>query len=333
MRLSSAAAALLAPAVIGALGLGSVPAQADTSATAARTAVRAAWIKTCYDEKREESWPCGTWRLLLRDGRQVAVPAAAARGVDGKGRRTRQPATFAISADGRVLAYERARDHRLVVQRADGGPATELPASARPRGVGSDEVALTLSPSGHRVLIDYTDDPERLRTKIITVAAGGITTLPAVYSTQGFSADGDQVLATRTMSDNTTAMYALRPGGGFLKRTPPTIVVNGGTYALDAGGTTVGFFTASQDKPPRVRTYDLASGELSAGADLPLPADVAPYLARWSGGRLTTTITTDDRSGATVVRVLTVDPANGAAEQADKYTINSGYHAYVLAGE
>ncbi len=47
----------------------------------------------------------------------------------------------------------------------------------------------------------------------------------------------------------------------------------------------------------------------------------------------TTTITTDDSSGATEVRVLTVDPANGAAEQADEYTIRSGYHAYVLAGE
>lgn len=329
MRLSSAAAALLAPAVIGALGLCSVPAQADSS----RTAVRAAWIKTCYDKKRETSWPCGTWRLLLRDGRQVAVRDAAARGVDGKGRRTGQAATFAVSADGRVLAYERARDHRLVVQRAGGGPATELPASARPQGVGSDELTLTLSPSGHRVLIDYQDDPERLRSKIVTVATGGITTLPAAYATYGFSADGDQVLATRTMSDNTVAMYALRPGGGSFKRTPPAIVVNGGTYALDADGTTVGFFTTSRDKPSRVRTYDLASGELSPGADLPLPADVTPYLARWSGGRLTTTITTDDSSGATEVRVLTVDPANGAAEQADKYTIRSGYHAYVLAGE
>ncbi|MEV4174370.1 hypothetical protein [Nonomuraea sp. NPDC049709] len=330
MRHSSAAAALLAPAVAGALGLSPAAAHAQNAPPAAR----AAWIKACYDNKHQESLPCGHWRLRLRDGRDAVVRGAAGRGIDGKGRAGAFAGVFAISADGRVMAYERAGDHRLVVRRTAGGPVTELPPAARPKGVGSDEIDLSLSPSGDRVLIDYFDAPDRLPTKVITVATGSITALSPKHGALGFSADGDEVLTTRTLSDNTTAMYAHRLGGGVIRRTPPTLVINAATHAPAADGTTVALFTTSEKKPPRVRTYDLATGRLSAGAELPLKPDATPYLAWWdAGGRLTATVRTGEEGKTAVVRVLTVDPATGTATQADKYTIGSKGSTFVLAGE
>lgn len=328
MRHTSATAALLAPAVIGALGL--TPAHAS----AAPPAARAAWIKSCYDKKHQDHDPCGHWRLRMRDGREVTVRGAATRGVDGKGReRHGEDSTFAVSADGRVLAYERAGDHRLVVQRVTGGPVTELPRSAMPKGIGSDEMDLRLSPSGDRVLIDYFNDPGELPTKVITVATGKTMTVPTAYDVRGFSADGDEVLATRGKSDNTTAIHVLRVGGGSIHRTPPAIVANALTYALAADGTTVAFVTGGAGKP-RVRTYDLTTGEVSASVDLPLKPDLPPEVAWWSGeGRLTAVARTGEEGEAVVVRVLTVDLGAGQVTRADSYSISSKNHTFNLAGE
>ncbi|MFC5832727.1 hypothetical protein [Nonomuraea insulae] len=331
MRHTSATAALLAPAVIGALGL--TPAPASAASPASPTA-RAAWIKSCYDKKHQEYDPCGHWRLRMRDGREVTVRGAATRGVDGRGReRHGEDGTFAVSADGRVLAYERAGDHRLVVRRVTGGPVTELPRSAMPKGIGSEEMNLRLSPSGDRVLIDYLNDPGELPTKVITVATGKTMTLPAAYDVRGFSADGDEVLATRGKSDNTTALYVLRVGGGSIHRTPPAIVANALTYALAADGTTVAFVTGGTNKP-RARTYDLTTGEVSASVDLPLKPDLPPELAWWSGeGRLTAVARTGQGGEAAVVRVLTVDFTAGQVTKADTYSISSKNHTFNLAGE
>ncbi|MCF6476067.1 hypothetical protein FAF44_48170 [Nonomuraea sp. MG754425] len=326
MRLSSLAAALLAPAVIA------TPAQAQHAPPTAR----AAWIKSCYDAKRQDHDPCGGWRLLMRDGRQVTVRGAAGRGVDGKGRVTRDAAAFALSGDGRVMAYERARDHRLVVQRVTGGPVTELPERARPKGVGSDALALTLSPTGDRVLVDYYDEDGRLPTKVITVATGRTTTVPAAYRVLGFSEDADEVLATRLMRDNTTALYALRVAGGSVHGTPPQVIVNADIWALAADGATVATLIpgdADSGKPPRLRTYDLATGALSPGLDLRDGAGMSPWGASWAGERLKVTLAGDPGDGnTTVVRVLTVDPAAGEVARADVYRIGKNYTFTVAGG-
>ncbi|MGP3912687.1 TolB family protein [Nonomuraea sp. 10N515B] len=334
MRHPSATAALLAAAVLGGLGL--VPGAAH--ARTAPPVARAAWVKSCYDKKEGDSFPCGHWRLLWRDGKQTTVRDAAITTIDAAGEDVRESGTFAISGDGRVLAYERAGDHRLVVRSAAGGPATVLPKSSVPKGVGTDEIGVELSPAGDKVLIDYLDDPTHLPTKVITVATGKITTLPAADTILGFSGDGDEVLATRLQRDNTTAMYAYRlDGGAPITSTPPQVVANALAHALAPDGKTVATFTTGDThtkRPPRVRIYDLETGDLSAAADLPVSPGAVPYGPWWSAdGRLNVVVQSGEDGQPAVIRVLTVDPQSREATQADTYTISKTRHAYFAAGE
>ncbi|TMR08264.1 hypothetical protein ETD86_48575 [Nonomuraea turkmeniaca] len=334
MRHPSATAALLAAAVLGGLGLVPAAAHARTGPEVAR----AAWITSCYDKKERDFAPCGRWRLLWRDGRQTTIRDAAITKIDSAGKETRDPSTFAISGDGKVLAYERAGDHRLVVRRAAGGPATVLPKSVRPKGLGTDVIGLDLSSTGDKVLIDYQDDPARLPAKVVTVATGKITTLPAEDTVLGFSGDGDEVLATRLQGDNTTTMYAYRlDGGAPIKSTPPQVVANALAYALAPDGKTVAVFTegdTAKKRPPRARIYDLETGDLSAAADLPVKADALPYAPWWTAdGRLNVVVHSGDERETAVIRVLTVDPQSQQTTQADKYTISKTRHAYFAAGE
>ncbi|MFC4009381.1 hypothetical protein ACFOY2_19265 [Nonomuraea purpurea] len=315
MRHSSATVALLASAVIGGLGLTPVAAHAQSAPPVAR----AAWIKSCKET------PCGRWQLVLRDGRTVPVRDAAATKP-----RSEEPGAFAISANGRVLAYERTGDHRVVVQRVGGGRLRELPKI-------SGDYGLTLSPEGGKLLIDYFDEPERRPSKVITVATGRTTTLPAAETPYGFSADGDEVLTTRRQADNTTAMYARGLEGGTLRQTPPQVVAGALTFALAADGKTVAVFTsgdAETRRPPRVRTYDLETGALSEAADLPFKTEAPPDVAVWDAdGRLTVTERVGEDGEPTVVRVLTVDPASGAATQSDRYRLTKSRYGAVMAGE
>jgi hypothetical protein len=329
MRHSSATAAFLATAVIGALGL-APPAHAHTGPAAA-----AAWIPSCFDKKQDTTRPCGRWRLLLRDGREVTVRDAAPAKIDKKGRKVLDAGTFALSADGRVMAYERAGDHRLVVRRVAGGPATVLARSVLPKGVGTNDIGVYLSPAGDKVLIDYRDDPARLPTKVITLATGKVTTLPAQDTVFGFGGDGDEVLAGRYRADSTTALYSYPLDGGAPTRSmPPQVIANAVSLALAADGKTVAAFTSGEKRPPRVRIYDLETGDLSAGADLPLKPGAAPYTAWWTAdGGLHAVVRSGEDGQPAVIRVLTVDPQTGDAAQTGTYTISKTRYAYFAAGE
>ncbi|GAA3199539.1 hypothetical protein [Nonomuraea roseoviolacea] len=347
MRRISASAALLAAAIIGGTALAPLPAQAahGSGAThvshASRTvtgspAARAAWIPSCAG-KNGDTRACGHWRLLMADGRTVTVRDAAVHRTDAKGRPVGDEGRFAISGDGRVLAYERARDHRVVVRAAAGGPVTRLPRSLVPKGIGTGDLTLTLSPAGDRLLVSYDDDPARRPTKVVTIATGKVTELPAAEDPDGFSADGDEVLAHRLSGDNTTALVAHRLGGGSTRRTPPQVVANATTLALAADGRTVAVLIdgdADLKRPPRLRIYDLDSGELHDTVKLALKPSASPYLARWTAdGRLVLTTTTDDPGRPAVVRVLTADPDTGEVRQNDRYTLGKDRYAFYVAGE
>ncbi|NUW38342.1 hypothetical protein HTZ77_44140 [Nonomuraea sp. SMC257] len=336
MRHISASAALLAAAIIGGTTLAPLPAHASRAATGS-PAARAAWIPTC-DSKAGDNSACGPWRLLMADGRTLAVRDAAVNRTDAKGRSLPDEGRFAISGDGRVIAYERARDHRVVVRGAAGGTVTELPRSLVPKGIGTDDLTLTLSPAGDRLLVSYTDDPARRPTKVVTIATGKVTELPAAEEPVGFSGDGDEVLARRFPGDNTTALVAHRLGdGGSTGRTPPQVVANATTLALAADGRTVAVLIggdADLKRPPRLRIYDLDSGELHDTVKLALKPSASPYLARWTAdGRLVLTTTTDDDERPAVVRVLTADPGTGEVRQNDTYTIGKDRFAFYAAGE
>lgn len=333
MRYTSATAALLATAVIG--GLGIIPTAAH--AQAGSSEARAAWIKSCDDKKNDTTYACGHWQLIMRDGRKIAVKDTAANGVDGKGRKVEYAGLFAISGDGNVIAYERARDHRIVVRGTTGGPVKVLAASLVQKRYGTDPLSLYLSPKGDKVLLDYTGDQERIPGKLVTVATGKVVQVPAMDEIGGFSADGDEVLTKDYKADNTSALIAYRADGTSIKRTPPQVVAKAAITALAADGKTVAAIISGDEdakKAPRLRIYDLETGDLSAGVDLALKPGQTPYLARWTGdGQLTALVQSGDDGTTAVVRVLTVDVRTGAVTQTDKYSISKTRYAFSAAGE
>ncbi|MEU5867533.1 hypothetical protein ABZ815_40625 [Nonomuraea sp. NPDC047529] len=317
MRQSSAAVALLAPAVVGGLGL-----PAAASAHTGPPQARAAWVTTC-ELPVEGTSPCGPWHLLLRDGRKVTVSDSAAR---AKGRAT---SLFALSGDGRTIVYQRARDHRLVVRAAAGGPVRELPSSFRP---GGEDGALFLSPAGDRVLAGGKG-----HVKVLTLATGRITRLTVKGDPAGFSGDGDEVLATRDLSDGTKWLYSHGLDGRTLRSAAPQFVANAVALALSSDGHTVAAFSSGdpgRGTPPRTRTYDLETARLSDGVNLPLTSDTPPDHARWApDGTLVVYSYDSGTTKSTVVRVLTVDPASGQARRTDTYKVGPDSHTIVFPGE
>ncbi|MER7368446.1 hypothetical protein [Nonomuraea wenchangensis] len=334
MRHPSATAALLAAAVLGGAGLAPAAAHAGTGPAP----VRAAWLASCVDHKHDDNVePCGHWRLLLRDGRRLTVRDAAIGRIDAAGYENRDQSTFAVSADGRVIAYERARDHRLVVRRV-GGPATVLPARLRPKGVGTDDLQIKLSPTGDKLLIDYEDEPARLPTKVVTVATGAVAELPARDDALGFSGDGGAVLASRYRADHTMALRAYPLGDGSpAAGTPPQAVANAMLYALAPDGRTVAWLVAGDEvtkRPARVRLYDLDTGDVSPAVDLPLARGESPYTLHYApDGTLRVITQRGDEGKPAVIRVLTADPRAGDVRQLDRYTIGKNAYAYFAAGE
>lgn len=332
MRHTSMAAAFLAAAVIG--GVVAVPAHAQANAGGV---ARAVWIKSCYNKKDETSYPCGKWQLIMADGSKRTVPDAATRSLDASRAVSGEEASFAISGDGRWMVYERAKDHRMVVRKVSGGPVTELPKSVVPKGIGTEDMALYLTGTGDKVLIDYDDAGESEPGKVVTVATGAIVNLRAKDDLQGFSADGDEVLALRYGKDNTTAVVAHRLDGTSIKKTPPQVVVSATTRALAADGRTLAVFVSGnvdKKQAPRLRLYDLETGELSPAVDLALKPGDTPYLAEWSGeGELVAKVSSGGDGTPTVVRVFTVDAASGAVSRQDRYSISKTNYTWFAAGE
>ncbi|WP_214324316.1 hypothetical protein [Nonomuraea sediminis] len=331
MRHTSAAAALLATAVIGGLGL--APSAADAQSGPAT--VRAAWIKSCTNKKDDTSYPCGHWQLLMRDGSKREVRDASATRVDVKGNKIYDNGMFAVSADGGTIVYERASDHRLVVRKAAGGAATALPKALTARG--TDSIVLYVSPAGDRVLVDSTEDGRTLPTLVYTVATGKTVKLPGAEGPVGFSADGDEVLAMRYPTDNTAQIIVHRLDGTTIKKTPPQVVANAAADALAADGKTVAVFVSGntdRNKPPRLRMYDVETGDLTQGVDLALKPGSTPYRAYWTAdGQLRAIVSSGDDGKPAVVRVLTVDPESGHVTQADKFSISKHRYTYFTAGE
>ncbi|MEU0571735.1 hypothetical protein ABZ297_40940 [Nonomuraea sp. NPDC005983] len=332
MRHTSVSAALLAAAVIGGLGIPPSAAQAQTGPPAAR----AAWIKSCAG-KSDLNRPCGHWQLVLRDGRTTVLRDASPTTTDHRGHKVSEPGALALSGDGRTVVYERARDHRLVVRPVAGGPVRELPRSLVPKGCGNDDLTVYVSPSGDKVLVDCADDADRVPSQVLTLATGKVVQIPGRDTPEGFSADGDEVLAHRNPTDNTIAEVAYRLDGTSVVRTPPQVVANAATLALAADGQTVAVVVSGdpdRKKRPRLRTYDLRTGELSGGVDLALKPDETPYHVQWGAdGKLTAYVQTDEVETTAVVREFTVDTETGAATQTDRFTISKNRYAHVLAGE
>ncbi|MEU7893833.1 hypothetical protein AB0B45_13320 [Nonomuraea sp. NPDC049152] len=316
---------LLGAAAVVAVAAAGLPAiaHADSAGTA-----RVAWVGSC-DDKDEISHACGAWRVRLRSGGQIKVADAAATSVDAHGRKTEETGKFAISADGEWIVYERKSDHRLAVRRTSGGRVTLLPKSLT--RLGTDIVRVWLSPSGDRVLLEYSETGEKEPGKIVTVATGKIVKLPAGDDLEGFSGDGDEALALRYNTDNTTTLVALGADGSTVAQVPPQVVINASTRALAADGRTVAVFAGAQ---PKLRLYDLSTDRLAAAVDLRLKKGTVVYHAQWTGeDQLTVKVQSGGDGKPTVVRVLTVDTGTGAVKPVDTFTVIARNYAWLTAGE
>lgn len=328
MRRTSAAAALLASAVIGGTALPAAAASATTGSPEAR----AAWVPSCYDDEQETQYACGPWRLVMRDGRTVTVRDGYGVRIGAKGTKVRASGALAISGDGRTIAYERVRDHRVVVRAAAGGPVRELPASLSPGRARLKGLTLFLSHGGDRILVERPGS-----RRVLTLATGRITELPAKGDPQGFSGDGDEVYATRDLSDRTKWLYSYALDGGVTRKAAPQFVANAFVTALSPDGRTVAALSsgdAGQKRPPRLRTYDLETGELSEAVNLPITSDSPPFAARWTPeGKIVAYAYSSDFGKPSVVRVLTVDPGAGEARRTDTYKIGSDDPFILFPGE
>ncbi|WP_371784886.1 hypothetical protein [Streptosporangium subroseum] len=326
-------AALLATAVVAG-GLAATPAYARTGAEA-----RAVWVKSCTG-KDGYSRSCGRWQLIMRDGRRIDVPDAALDAVDSRGRKSAgNEAPFAISGDGRTIAYQRGRDGRLVVRAAAGGRVTVLPGAVQAGSTGTEETRLRLSPAGDRVIVEQVGDDARPPTFVVDVATGRIVRLPGIEEVEGFSADGDEVLTTRALPDNTIRLSARGLDGYVVSQVPPQVVVENRPSALAADGHTVavqaGGSEGGSGGGAGLRVFDLETGRLSEAVALDLGKGERPYLAAWNGTDSLTVRVATQRSeeGPTTVRVLVVDVSFGTVRQKDTYKISGSAYAWYAAGE
>ncbi|SEL71677.1 hypothetical protein [Nonomuraea pusilla] len=291
--------------------------------------VREAYLPNCG---ADYFMPCkgAPWHLLLRDGRWVPFRDAARYATRADGSRADEvedsPAPFAVSADGRAVAYVRARDGRVVVRKAPGGKPRVL--AAYGKGVGTRNVALTLSADGARLLVVFEGGTGKRPSLVVDVATGErAAEVPAGNVPLGFSADGDEVLATRAERDNTVKVVAHALDGSSVSATPPQQVVARGTaLALAADGHTVlALSLTAEGLPSGLRPYDLEAGAWTGPARRVRPKRLWPSLRWGPGGRLELVATESvAEEGRSSTWIYALDPATGSARRIDEYTIHSG---------
>ncbi|MGP3912688.1 hypothetical protein [Nonomuraea sp. 10N515B] len=288
--------------------------------------IRYASIKSCAD-KDEQPRPCGGWRLVMHGGAQMTLRDAQGVALDAKGRPTRDfPAPIAVSGNGQRVAYL-TKTGRLAV-RTLGGGVILLPKDALPR-VGQNETTLVLSDDGGRLAAVFSNKPRA--TLVFDTATGDrLGTLPSDLGLQGFSADGDEVLATFEDDESVTDLIVYSDAGERLHRaTPPQVVAANGPQALAADGRTVANLVQG-DKPELV-LYDLESDQVTDRKKIKLPAGDLDMID-WTGDTQVTLHLTRHLSNSTKVTIVQIDTRTGAATIRDRYTVLKDTFVFAACG-
>lgn len=297
-------------------------------AHAAPDTIRYASVKTCKTESGAKA-PCGVWRLAMRSGRTVRLPAARITPRDAAGRTLKQEAApIAISGDGGTVAYFRKSDDRLVVHRLGEEPRVMRDALAK--GVGMDIVSLYLSRDGGRLAVEVGDEPERQPTLVYDVSTGADPgKLPGSLAFHGFSGDGESVLTARLAGDRTTRILTFSAAGEEgAGAEPPQVVADNPPYGLASDGTTVALFSGSARKVT-LWLYDLETGTLARNARLDVRATDTYGTLSWSGEtQLTATMTRPGKDDRTVERVLHIDTETRSVRVRDSFTIPADAFTY-----
>ncbi|MFI6481558.1 hypothetical protein ACIBH1_26750 [Nonomuraea sp. NPDC050663] len=311
------------------------PAQATATNEA-----RYAWLKGC--EVKNSFFPCGSWNLTLRNGKNLVLKDAVVFPTTADGKVDKQAsAPIAISGNGARAAYFRKSDGKLVVRDLAAGTVTPLPGSAAklPRGLGMIDIDLAFSANGTKLFIDYFDEAGTAKSVVVDLGSGALTRINGAEMMQSFSPDGSFVLTSRITSDNTTEFAVYDSAGNEVQsQVVPQVVSNNAPIALNDDGTTVAVVITGPEttSKARLRTYDLASDTVSEAVKLSYPPEQeAPTRITWeSGDGLTLWTFRSDAEGNPVSAVKRrVNPDTGAAKKADSFKIKQGLWTWWLPGD
>ncbi|WP_067179867.1 hypothetical protein [Microtetraspora niveoalba] len=345
--------AILAAAVaatISALAAPAASAQARTGAGAAtetrtgaasagKAEIRYAWVKSCPQKKRDYDVPCGPWKLVMRDGstRTLGDARVHPRTSDGKVDKE-LTAPLSVSGDGRHVAYFRESDGKLVVRDVAANRVRVLPGAAArpPKGIGMNDVDITISDDGGRVVLDYEDARMKLSTLLVDLGTGKISKVSPKLSIQGFSHDGGHILATRYTGENTTELSVLDENGATTgRRVVPQVIANNMPQALADDGNTVAVLITTSSGRQRLRVYDLDADNVGAAVDVKVPKNESPHDLAWDdSGALTLWELRSDNDGNTTGAVRrSLDPASGATRTLDAFKVGGKIYVWWLPGE
>ncbi|MGP3965941.1 hypothetical protein ACTWPT_59370 [Nonomuraea sp. 3N208] len=289
--------------------------------------IRYASIKSCAG-KEEQPKPCGGWRLVMHSGEQMTLRDAQGVALDAKGKSTRYlPAAIAVSGNGQRVAYF-TKTGRLAV-RTLGGGVKLLPKDALPR-IGQAEVTLVLSDDGGRLAAVFSGEKPRATRVFDTATGARLGTVPPDLNLQGFSADGDEVLATVEADESITDLLVYSDAGEQLHRaTPPQVVAANGPQALAADGRTVANLVQG-DKPELV-LYDLESDQVTDRKKIKLPAGDLDMID-WTGDTQVTLHLVRSLTNSTKATIVQIDTRTGAVKIRDRYTVLKDTFVFAACG-
>ncbi|GIH69029.1 hypothetical protein [Sphaerimonospora thailandensis] len=316
---------------------------ASSTASAARTAtasadkrIRYVWVKQCG--KGDATVPCGPWTVTLTNGKDVRLTDALVFSLTAKGKVDKGAmAPLTVSGDGNRIAYFRKPDGKLVVRDVAKGRVHMLPGSSAkpPKGLTMTDVALTLSPNGEIIMIDYGDSKGKLPSLLVDLRSKKIGKLKGNLTFEGFSPDGKHVLTRRVTSENTTefAAYDLN-GNRTNSQVVPQVVANNSPIALADDGTSMALIINVSDTKKRLRTYDLASDTVGDYVNVTAPKDEYPYSLRWTpeGGLTLWALRYDREMNLRGVTLRGLDPATGATIKIDSFKLRSDLWNWYLPG-
>ena len=349
MKQTTAAAALLALATMGAAAAFPGTALAATtrtspatatriSTTATRTSVaraaapdhiRYASVRSC-PTKDGQSTTCGPWRLVTHHGMVIPLKDAQVESLTWKGKPGGIPAPITVSDDGATIAYFHRKDGRLAVRDLS-GKVLLLPKTALPARTDQFAVNLMLSHDGRRLAVVFTGEKPS-RTRLFDTATGTmLATVPAENELIGFSADGDEVLTKNYAESGVLELRVYDDGGDRrLTRVPPQIVANNGKTALDAGGERIA--VVIEGLKPKLVIYDAHTDQVLAKHPIKIAAGQSVHAVSWTGDTQVTVHLTRYTSAGTKMKIVQYDTTNGHSGVRDSYTILADSYTFAACG-
>ncbi|GIH27952.1 hypothetical protein Aph01nite_62620 [Acrocarpospora phusangensis] len=327
--------AILAIAVVSVTGTPAVAGAESGTARNAEASARYAMLQSC--PKKDYRVPCGSWTVVLRDGKKVVLEDAQVFQVTGNKVDKESSLPIHLSGDGRRAVYFRKADRQLVVRDLSTNKVIALPAKAAkvPAGMNMSDVGTFLSGDGAVLVIDYLEEAARRESLIVDVASGDVRTFKGNESVDSVSARGEYVLTSRYTSENTWTYTAYdRAGNAVNSQVVPQIVANNSPVALADDGTTMAV-VVSGIAGTSLRLYDLANDTVGGKIDVSVPKREVVQHVQWDSGDRLTLRTFHDVADYTATQNASweVSAGTGVTKRTDSFTIKSKVWDYRLPGD